>query len=610
MKQNKQKKNTFLLVLAMLMLSIISATIVMGTKQPLAIACCESNQTTGICDPANPKFLNYGESCVEGVWSCEQFASLLFNQGITDSTRPLLMVSMGNTEIIDTSCLVEPSEPLFSKVIGRIKSSTNNATHMQTESIKTSSGSKCVLAYGGETGQIGSSNNYKCNLQEYDINYCCSYCINTATEYIIGAESSSCLTDDFDIVDTNILRKNTSTKDMGHQIVYDTPQPIAYSELNFTYDLQNVTYWNGTANVTEERNISYVNIFFEAGYTNLSVDVSNVPTANAPATITFETGMIGATPVIQRDGIQCNSECEDITFNHTTGTLTFDVQNFSSYSTSANSNVFVIHEPTSSCTSNVSNVFFYGCSGRFGQAIDKPDAFSCSQLLNYMINYGYATPTNVKVVMSGSNEWYDRITSCQEVMDILLNCESGICQNEVLGRLKGTASHNALMSGNTTTSLMIDSPDATIEYDATSETNMSQILDMSIDTLIANDPFQLAEGLIMADSENYPTLDKKAKITFKNVESGTTTILKDGEPCPNDVCTETTYNNQEQTLSTEVTGFSTYTLATAYTEEDVSPALFDITGKVIVGFGSLAGLFGVFIALIVTMLIIKVFGKK
>jgi len=538
MKMKKNKTATILL-LAM-MIALITTTTVSSApdNKPIAIACCRADQTTGVCDPDNPVFLNLGANCLKPN-DCHSFKDWIDNLQLfpTDGSKKLLLVSMGNATIIDTDCLTDPQNPMFSKVIGRIKTTSATPSSVQTKEI-------------------------------------------------VGDDKVSGIT-------------------------YDTPTNISTSELNITREPKNVTIWNGTANVTTEKNVTYINDFFIVEEDTIAINATLVPSAEAPATVTFNTGMINQTPpVIQKDGELCDGACENITFNMSTGELSFHTNNFSTFTTSANSNIFMIYQPTPSCSSNDSNVWFYGCSGRYGQGIDFAGQDSANSpyywaLCTWWLNNIYRSGKTV--LFAGNNQWYEDFQAWLDVGICAPNMFEGVT---VLGKIKGQSHHEALMAGGTTKGLIIDSEYGTIEYDTTSEINMSQVLDMTIDNLIEHDPFRIADKLIMADSEHYPTLNKKAKITFKNVESGTVTILKDGKPCPNNICTDTTYNTYEQTLSTTVTGFSTYTLQSAYTQEDVTPVLFDITGKVIVGFGSITGLLSILLGFVIIILIYKGLIKK
>lgn len=529
MKQKNNKTKIVFLMLAMLMLSILSATTVMaGAYKTPKYALCYDNQTTGICNSTTSKFIvmpfandiNYCIGLAEGTWANE------------DSVQ---VVSMGNVQGWDYCRDNLYGTILDSFINGRYKSQsgTQNSTHMKLSEIK------------------GTNDN---------------------------------------------------------KVVYDTEITITLSELNITYTEENVTYWNGTANVTELKNVSSSNVFANITEDMIDVNVDVITTADEPAIVTFETNQ-SIPPVVLKDGAMCNSHCENTTFNITTGELGFHVTNFSTYETSSNSNVFAVYEPTKASCEEVFIGIYSGCTGRYGLAINMSYVASLGEDDACSGVYGNwdGIPSNTKVIVSGSNEYMTAV----DIVDGYY-CDSLFLGTPAyrLGRIKGQAHHNALMNGTTTTSLVIDSPHAMIEYDASSEVNMSQVLDMAVDTIIANDPFQLADELISVDDTNYPTLDKSARITFKNVESGTATILKDGSPCPSNVCTDTNYNNQEETLSTDVTGFSTYTLGSAYTEDDVAPAFFDITGKVIVGFGSIAGLFGLFMALIIGLLIYNGLIKK
>ena len=169
-------------------------------------------------------------------------------------------------------------------------------------------------------------------------------------------------------------------------------------------------------------------------------------------------------------------------------------------------------------------------------------------------------------MFSGSNAWYDAwgaitygyLGDFFETSLTVLESYTGCEDIRVLGRIKGQSNNDALNSGGQANSLVIDSDYATVTYNATSDINMTQVLDMATNSLVTNNPFETAATLIAVDSDNYPTLDKKANIKFKNINAANPQLTKDGATCVAPDCTNVVHDTTALTLTADVTGFSTY----------------------------------------------------
>jgi hypothetical protein len=154
-----------------------------------------------------------------------------------------------------------------------------------------------------------------------------------------------------------------------------------------------------------------------------------------------------------------------------------------------------------------------------------------------------------------------------------------------LGRIKGSSSHSALMSGGYANGVVIDSPYGTVTYESGVGNNidMSAVLDMSTDTLVTANPFAVVSGLIAVDSANYGTLNKPANIKFKQVSHNNPRIMKDGDECVAPTCTNVVHDTTLNTLAADVTGFSNYTVGgynATYTKDDLQPIVEDGLGTV------------------------------
>ncbi len=65
------------------------------------------------------------------------------------------------------------------------------------------------------------------------------------------------------------------------------------------------------------------------------------------------------------------------------------------------------------------------------------------------------------------------------------------------------------------------------------------------------------------DAQKCPEFNKPALIKLHDIEfTNSTTVLKDGKPCQEDVCTSINYDSLTKTVSFNVTGFSTYSIGT------------------------------------------------
>jgi len=116
-----------------------------------------------------------------------------------------------------------------------------------------------------------------------------------------------------------------------HSIVYEETTPIAYNELGFEYEQQTITYFNGTDNVTEDINVSFINDFITFEDNEIAVNTNEVPSADAPATLVWE-GITREPNTIYKDGVICSaSECTGRVYNANTDTYEFVTQGFSEF---------------------------------------------------------------------------------------------------------------------------------------------------------------------------------------------------------------------------------------------------------------------------------------
>ena len=134
--------------------------------------------------------------------------------------------------------------------------------------------------------------------------------------------------------------------------------------------------------------------------------------------------------------------------------------------------------------------------------------------------------------------------------------------------------------------------------------NYSENINMSGIEAKFDDLVKIEHNSIEVETNEYNNLDKPAVITFKNVnpttEGRTKFVLhRNGEECPSNICLSQIYDEETQTYTVVVTGFSTYDLE--YDEILLGNA---ITGMAVLGsdmggfLSSLAPGIGVFILLL------------
>lgn len=70
----------------------------------------------------------------------------------------------------------------------------------------------------------------------------------------------------------------------------------------------------------------------------------------------------------------------------------------------------------------------------------------------------------------------------------------------------------------------------------------------------------IKNNFIGIDSEKLPELNKKAKLTFSDVNMKNPKILRNGEECPTNICSKINYDGDLNTFSIEVKSFSNFTL--------------------------------------------------
>ncbi|MBD3390224.1 hypothetical protein GF415_04715, partial [Candidatus Micrarchaeota archaeon] len=72
---------------------------------------------------------------------------------------------------------------------------------------------------------------------------------------------------------------------------------------------------------------------------------------------------------------------------------------------------------------------------------------------------------------------------------------------------------------------------------------------------------KIRQNHIGVDSEEYPQFDQPAHLVFTNLYGLTSPIpLRNGEPCPDEVCSNLTYNGGAGTAEFDVSGFSNYSV--------------------------------------------------
>lgn len=522
-----------------MLLIVLSAVNVFSAK-PMAIAVCEANQTTGVCATTSP-FWKFDMVIQE-----QNMLETLQNYNVCGDGIKLLTVTQGNTELSnDWITTLDDCDAVGTILIGNIKAAANNATHIQINALQGKS--------SGAKAEVGCS---ECGSGACDAAYDCQQCCMN-----LGCKA----TPSYHICNN-----------VGHTVTYGATKDVQYSELNVTYDLVNVTMWNGTANVTEETNVSSLNEFFVIEPFEISIDTTTVPTADGDAVLTVVTGLT-APPVVLVDGETCNGNCADMMFNVTTTELGVNVTNFSVYTFSANSNVFAVYQPTASCISNANGVY-YGCSGRYGIGVNWTELYAAEYSpLETILNVGWFD--HDKVILSGSNEWY---VSMQADSDVASYVDG---MTNILGRVKGQSHHDSLMNGSYTNGLVIDSAYSTVTYETGvgNSIDMGAVLDMSVDVLVSDDPFNLLNGLIAVDSGSYSTLDKPAHIKFKQVSHSNPRLLRNGVECPGSVCSGVVFDSVAATLEADVTGFSNFSYGgynATYDGADLQPIVVDGLGTI------------------------------
>ena len=326
--------------------------------------------------------------------------------------------------------------------------------------------------------------------------------------------------------------------------------------------------------MTTNSTVNFTTDMFTVTDTEISVKDSTMSVSPANLTITAYVAPVIVT--VNGDAEACVApKCTDYAWNSTleNGTLTLTVANFSDYQLQGGSNIFTIHEPPSSCSSGYP---YLDClSPRYGLLISETDTQTLG-VYNFMRNTMHAAASQLysdygcdfRLLFSGSNSWYtawegvtygiNGDTNWFEAVEETIEQFSGCEDIKVLGRIKGQSNNDALLSGGQANSFVIDSDFATVTYNSTSDINMSQVLDMASNSLVTNDPFETSASLISVDSSNYPTLDKKATIKFKNINANNPQLIKDGDYCVAPDCTNVVHDTVALTLSAEVTGFSTY----------------------------------------------------
>jgi len=65
-------------------------------------------------------------------------------------------------------------------------------------------------------------------------------------------------------------------------------------------------------------------------------------------------------------------------------------------------------------------------------------------------------------------------------------------------------------------------------------------------------------------------LNKKAHITFNNIVMNKPRILKDGQVCSAEICSEFNYNSDTKEVTVKVTGFSVYSVEETPQEQQQS----------------------------------------
>jgi hypothetical protein len=136
--------------------------------------------------------------------------------------------------------------------------------------------------------------------------------------------------------------------------------------------------------------------------------------------------------------------------------------------------------------------------------------------------------------------------------------------------------------------------------------NISTTVNMSY----AKDFLTFETNEITINATAVPSIEAPATLIWSGITREPNVIYKDGVACSLTECTGRVYNPATDTYEFVTQEFSTFSLGFTYEETDVSPVIFDIFGKGIVGFGYIAGLFGLVLGVVAIIVTVKVARKK